>query len=313
MTPRARGHAAAARACAFLLQSLFAAACAAPLAADVPADAIVVRDALGRTVALPRAPERIVTIFSSNAEIVDALGLSDRIVGIDALTTFPEAVRRKPHVGGRLGFSPDLIVRQRPDLVIVTPARQALHQVLEPMARVGVPVLVLTGVTMNDVFANIRLVARATGVAARGETLASALEARVAAVRAAVAARTPPRVVMITGRLGNGLLLVARTDTYTGDAVTLAGGRFAIAGTPLVPHVSPEAVLAADPDVLLFAGSQADLDDLLSGPGWRNLRARGTGRVHTVPRGELLIPGPRTVDGIARLAALFHPGASLPK
>ena len=41
--------------------------------------------------------------------------------------------------------------------------------------------------------------------------------------------RQPPRAVMITGRVGNGLLLVARPGTYTGDAIELAGGRFALA------------------------------------------------------------------------------------
>ena len=69
---------------------------------------------------------------------------------------------------------------------------------------------------------------------------------------------------MITGRLGNGLLLVARDGTYTGDAMVLAGARFALAGTTALAQISPEAILNADPDVLLWAGSERDLKDLIA-------------------------------------------------
>jgi iron complex transport system substrate-binding protein len=112
---------------------------------------------------------------------------------------------------------------------------------------------------------------------------------------------------MITGRLGNGLMLVAREGTYTGDAIIRAGGRFALPGTQAIAQVSPEAILNADPDVLLWAGSEKDLKELIARPGWADMRAVRNGRAYAVSRTELLIPGPRTVDGIEHLAALFHP------
>ncbi len=95
---------------------------AAPLVAARPArpDPIHLTDALGRRVVLPAAPRRIVTIFSSNTELVAALGLTDRIVGIDALTRYPPEAAEKPVVGGRLGISVDAVVGQEPDLVLLT-------------------------------------------------------------------------------------------------------------------------------------------------------------------------------------------------
>jgi iron complex transport system substrate-binding protein len=112
---------------------------------------------------------------------------------------------------------------------------------------------------------------------------------------------------MITGRLGNGLMLVAREGTYTGDAMVLAGARFALQGTRALAQVSPEAILNADPDVLLWAGSARDLKELIEQPGWADMRAVKSKRAHAVSRVELLIPGPRTIDGIEHLAAIFHP------
>jgi len=88
-----------------------------------------------------------------------------------------------------------------------------------------------------------------------------------------------------------------------------AGGDLAFdAGT--IAQVSPEAVFKADPDLLLFAGTEKDMKELIGRPGWADMRAVTTGRVHAVNRAELLIPGPRTIDGIERLANIFHPPAA---
>ncbi|TWT10958.1 ABC transporter substrate-binding protein [Reyranella sp. CPCC 100927] len=271
------------------------------------AQPVTIQDALGRRVDVPAPPQRVVTIFASNTELVAALGQADRIVGIEAYTRYPPGVLDRPLVGGRLGFSVDAVVAQRPDLLIVTPSRQAAHQLVDPMERLGVPVIVLLSRSVDEVLSNLRLVAQVLGVPAQGERVTGALEARLQKVESRTKGRVPPRVVMITGRLGNGLLLVARPDTYTGDAIVRAGARFALGGKGVVPQVSPEAVLAADPDVLLFAGRQQDLDELIQQSGWRDLKAVLAKKAYTVPRAEFLIPGPRTIDGIERLAARLHP------
>jgi iron complex transport system substrate-binding protein len=271
---------------------------------------ITIHDAFDRTVTVPAPPRRIVPIFASNVEMVVALGLADRIVGIEAYTRYPPEVLNKPLVGGRLGFSVDEVVAQRPDLIVVTPSRQAANQLVDPMERLGVPVVVLLQRSVAEIMANIRLLGRICGVAERGEEVAARLEGRIARTTERVAGLKPPRTVMITGRLGNGLLLVARPGTYTGDAIMLAGGRFGLESSGVIAQVSPEAILKADPDVLLFAGSQKDLDELIGRPAWKDMRAVRDKRAHAVSRSELLIPGPRTIDGIEHLAVLLHPLAA---
>jgi iron complex transport system substrate-binding protein len=267
---------------------------------------VTVHDAFGRAVTLPSPPQRIVAIFASNVEMVAALGLTDRIVGIEAYTRYPPEVLSKPLVGGRLGFSVDEVVAQRPDLVVVTPSRQAANQLIDPMERLGIPIVVLLQRNVEEILSNIRLLARLCGVAERGEALVARLQARLDKVEQRVAGLKQPSVVMITGRLGNGLLLVTRPSTYTGDAIVRAGGRLAFDGG-IIAQVSPEAIFNSDPDMLLFAGNDKDMKELIGRPGWSDMRAVKTRRVHAVSRVELLIPGPRTIDGIEHLAAIFHP------
>jgi iron complex transport system substrate-binding protein len=175
------------------------------------------------------------------------------------------------------------------------------------MERIGVPIMVLLQRNVPEILDNIRLMGRVAGVPERGEEVVSRFQARLDAVKHKVEGRPAPSTIMITGRLGNGLMLVAREGTYTGDAIKLAGARFALQGTATLAQVSPEAILNADPDVLLWAGSERDLEQLIAQPGWADMRAVKSRRAHAVSRVELLIPGPRTIDGIEHLAAIFHP------
>jgi iron complex transport system substrate-binding protein len=279
------------------------------LAIPVMAEPVTVRDAFDRSVTVPAPPQRIVAIFASNVEMLAALGLADRIVGIEAYTRYPPEVLNRPLVGGRLGFSVDEVVALRPDLVVVTPSRQAANLLVDPMERLGIPILVLLQRDVAEILTNIRLLAKVAGVSERGEALAAKLQGRLDKVEQRVAGRKKPSVIMITGRLGNGLLLVTRPGTYTGDAIVRAGGDLRFdSGT--IAQVSPEAVFKADPDILLFAGSDKDMKELFAQPGWTEMRAVRGKRIHAVSRVELLIPGPRTIDGIEKLANLFHPPAA---
>ncbi|MBS0547062.1 MAG: ABC transporter substrate-binding protein [Proteobacteria bacterium] len=283
-------------------------ACVAGLAAPAHAEPVVVQDAFGRTVTVPEPPRRIIPIFASNTEIVAALGLADRIVGIEAYTRYPKEVLDRPLVGGRLGFSVDAIVDLHPDFLLVTPSRQAANQLIDPMERLGIPIVVVLQRSVAEILTNIHLMAKVAGIAPHGEEVVAALDRRMALVGEKTKGLPAPSVIMITGQLGNGLMLVARPNTYTGDAIVRAGGRFGLAESALA-QVSPEAILQADPDVLLFAGTQKGLQELIARPGWSDMRAVKAGRAHAVVRAELLIPGPRTFDGIEHLAALFHPTA----
>jgi iron complex transport system substrate-binding protein len=266
-------------------------------------------DGLGREVPIPREPRRIVAIFASNTEMLAAIGAVERVVGIESFTRFPPEVRGLPLVGGRLGFSAEAIARLAPDLVVMTPARNAAHALTEPMARVGVPTLVVTHRDVPQVFRNIRLLGAATGLEGRAEALVEGLEARLAAVEQHVAGRAPVPVFLETSSTGRGVFGTVRPGTYSFDAVRLAGG--ASVFPDLAAHgpaqVSGEAILRADPAWYLVAGRPEQAAEVPHRTGFDGLRAVREGRVQTVQRAQFLIPGPRVVDGIEALARLLHP------
>lgn len=281
----------------------FAAATAA--LADFPR---TVTDALGRAVTIPKKPTRIVSIFASNTEMLAAIGVRDRIVGIESYTRYPPGIDRLPKVGGRLGFSVEAVARLAPDLVIMTPARQAASTLLKPMKTIGVPVVVLMHRDIEQVFGNIRLLGVATGEDGTADSLIRSYRERIADVQRRIEGRPLRRVYLEANAAARGSFMTVRPGSYTADALNLAGGDNIFGATP-GQQIGGEAVLAADPDAILLATRGLKPADLAQRVGWERLSAVRSGAVHVVPRTLLLIPGPRIVDGVETLAKILHPDA----
>ena len=269
-------------------------------------------DGLDRRVTIAREPRRIVAIFASNTEMLAAIGGAERIVGIESFTRFPTELVGLPLVGGRLGFSAEAIARLQPDLVVMTPARNAAHALTEPMTRIGVPTLVVTHSNVPRIFANLRLLGVALGLEARAETLVAELEARLAAVAWRLAGQPAMPVFMETSSTGAGVYGTVRPGTYSFDALRLAGGASVFPGLSRngPPQVSGEAILRADPAFYLVAGRPDQAAAVQARTGFHTLSAVREGRVRMVSRAQFLIPGPRVVDGVESLSRLLHPVAA---
>lgn len=266
-----------------------------------------VTDALGRRVRIARPPTRIVPVFSSNTEIVAALGGTERIVAIDGLTRYPPEILDRPRIGNRIGFSPDIIARLGADLVILTPARHAAAQLLRPMSLAGIPLLVLEHPTLARILVNIGLVGRAIGSEPEARALTRTIEDELAALAERFASQAPKRVYFETGAAGRAGFHSVRPGTYTDDILRHAGGLNVFGNRTNLSQVSGEAVFRADPDHILVAGNNADVAALLERPHWNGIPAVAAGRVDAIPRGQVLIPGPRVVEGVRSVARVLHP------
>ncbi|MBE9486626.1 MAG: ABC transporter substrate-binding protein, partial [Chloroflexi bacterium] len=89
-------------------------------ALPLSAMAISWTDAMGRSVEVPEAPQRIVSLVPSVTEILFALGLDDRVAGVTSFCTYPEQALSKPQVGGYTNPSLEAVMLQQPDLVFIS-------------------------------------------------------------------------------------------------------------------------------------------------------------------------------------------------
>jgi iron complex transport system substrate-binding protein len=258
------------------------------------------------------AAERIVSIGGGITEIVYALGAEQRLVAVDSTSTWPRAADALPDVGYMRRLSAEPILSLRPDLVIAAET-SGPESALAQLRDAGVEVaLIPDPPTTAGLLAKIaevgRLVGREDEAAALAERVAGELEAVQAAV-GKLAAR--PRVLFLISA-GHGAPMAAGAGTAAQAIIELAGGQNAIAGYAGYKPLSPEAAVAAAPEVVLaMAETAAGIggpDALLELPEVRLTPAAQAHRVVTMEGLLLLGFGPRTADAVRRLAAALHPG-----
>jgi iron complex transport system substrate-binding protein len=276
-------------------------------AAAAPADsAVVVADDAGRELRLARPASRVVSLVPSATETLLALGAREQIVGRTRYDTAPE-VRDVPSVGGGLDPSIETLIGLRPELVIVWEGERSrgLRPRLEEM---GIGVFALAADDTTDVFRSIDQLGRLTGRGRAADSLATAIRAELAEVRASVAGRTIPSVFYV---VSNDPPMTAGPRTFLGQLIGIAGGQsiFPDAAQDW-PTVAMEEIVRRQPEVVILPLGEIPTqtpEALRTRPGWRELRAVREGRVATVDADLVNRPGPNLGRAARALRDALHP------
>jgi iron complex transport system substrate-binding protein len=280
------------------------AACAATPIASGTTFPLTITDDAGRQVTLDRPPSRIVSIAPSNTELLFALGLDDRVVGVDTYSNFPPEATRKPQMGSYLEPDLERIVAAAPDLVLA--AETHVQTVLPALESLGLTTVVLEPADLDGVFADMTLLGQVTDNATRAGALICALQTRVAALEAKVAGAPKPRVFFELSPD----LYSAGPGSFIDDLIARAGGDNVAADAGASwPQLSAEAVVSANPEVILLVDHGAGVTpaQVASRPGWQHVAAVMQGRIVTIDPDLVTRPGPRLVDGLEAIAAALHP------
>jgi iron complex transport system substrate-binding protein len=261
-------------------------------------------------------PKRIVSTAPSITELLYALGLGDRVVGVDRFSRFPPEAQRKAKIGDYVNPNLETIASLRPDLVIIplNPVKLA-----ERLGVLRLKVLEIDQDTIAKLYESFRIVGQATGAAAQAAKLESTVRGQLEAIRARAAPLKRTRMMFVVGRTPNRLdgLIVVGQASYLNEIIALAGGenvfRDAVAS---YPGVSLEEVLARNPDVIVDMGEMAEtvgvteerkrevvsLWDRLS-----SVAAVKQHHVYAVASDVYVEPGPRVVDAAKAFLEMLHP------
>jgi iron complex transport system substrate-binding protein len=280
----------------------------APAAGAAPSWPRTLVDAMGRQVRIAAPPQRIVTVFPSNVEILFALGLANRVVAIGGRVRHPPEAVAKPSVGGTLGYSPEAVAAYRPDLLVLTPSHQTALGRVEPFTRAGMPVLMLAHPDLPSVLRNIELVGQATGTEAQADQLRSQMQQQLEAVRARWQGLPLRSVYLETAAAERGAFQTIGRGHYADDALAWAGGRNVFSDLAGSQQVSAEAIAVRNPEVIVsLQAVPKPAAAIAARPGWQHLRAVREGRVVVLERGHKLIPGPRQIEAVLDYARALHP------
>lgn len=263
-------------------------------------------------------PQRIVSTAPSITEMLFALGLGDRIVGVTEYCRYPEAARRITKIGTYIQPNVEVILSLEPDLVIIqeNPAR-----LREKFEAVRLPVLELRHTTIEDIFAALRTLGRATGVEDRAERVVARMRAELERIRARTAQLPRRRVMLVIGRTPGSLrdLFVVGKASYLNELIAIAGGRNVFADAPAAyPRVPLEEILARDPEVIIDRGDMGASTEATEEhksavrrlwQQYASLTAVRRGAVYPVASDIYVVPGPRMVEAVRAIARMLHPEA----
>jgi iron complex transport system substrate-binding protein len=270
-----------------------------------------IADDLGRPFVIPaRAPERIVSMAPNVTEILFALGLGGRVVGVTRFCDHPPEARGIKRVGGLVDPNIEVIRSLDPDLVIAF--RGNPLRLVDRIGKLGLPVFVLDiGEGLEALFPLIAKIGRVTRCDGRAETLAAGLRRRLEAVDEVMAGvGTRPRVFVLL--YGQGLWTCGG-ESYVDDLIGRAGGANVAAALPKKWALyKRERIIEDDPDVIfILARSGKDFaagrDWLAQGAGVSGVAAVRSGRIYELDENAASRFGPRLLDVLDRMARLLHP------
>lgn len=259
------------------------------------------------------AAPRIVSVGGSVTEIVFALGFGDRVVAADTTSVYPAATADLPKVGYMRQLAAEPILSLAPTLVLAEP-NAGPPAVLDQLRAAGAALVpVPDAPTPDGVARKIVAIGDALGAPERARALADSVAGDLDRARALVAGLTGrPRVLFLLS-VGSGTPLATGRSTAADGMIALAGGVNAIDGYEGYKPLSPEAAVAAAPEIVLVTGrTLAALGGVDGIAGLPAIAATPAGRNRRIVAMDALLMlgfGPRTGAAVEQLAALFHPGA----
>jgi len=286
-------------------------AIAAAALAPRPVGAVVVVDDAGRSVVVERPPERVVTLAPSLAELVFAAGAGRSLVGVSELSDYPAEARAIARIGDAGRVDVERVLALRPDLVIVW-QRGNVAREIEQLERAGVRLFQLAPQRLDEVARAIERLGALLGHEASATRRAAELRASLARLRAAHASAAPVRVFY---QVWQQPLMTVNRRQIIDDILGVCAGTNVFADlAPLVPTVSTEAVVTADPEAILTASEQTGAAAWRRDPDsaafalWRRqprLTAVRHGWLYTLDGDLISRQGPRIVDGAAAVCSVL--------
>lgn len=262
------------------------------------AQPITVVDDRGRTVVLPAAPQRVVSILPSLTETVCELQQCHRLVGVDRYSNWPAAIQALPRVGGGIDPNVEAIVALRPDVVLAAVSSRGS----ERLEALGLKVVALEPKTHADMRRVMGTVARVLGLPAED---AERLWRHIDAAVSAAAQSLPPNVRRTRVYFEvNRAPYAAGASSFIGETLARLGAQNIVpAELGPFPKLNPEFVVRANPDVIMVGARNAP--GMTERPGWERIRAVRERRVCVFANDDadtIIRPGPRLGEG-ARLLA----------
>jgi ABC-type Fe3+-hydroxamate transport system substrate-binding protein len=259
---------------------------------------------MGKTQSAKQAAgsQRIVSLAPNASSIIVALGARRALVGVSRWCADVADVSGLPRLGDCWAIDIKSLERLRPDLIVGSVPFKP--EVVSEILRLPASFLALNPRNLKSIYSDVRILARLTGRALRGETLIRRMRSAFGHVASRAAhARYRPRVYAEAWPHPR-----ITSPPWVAELVSLAGREMIL---PAGQRVTDQDIAAARPDVMLLAwtaaGARSKTSTALRNPHWRDVPAVRARRVFAI-RDELVnTPGPPLIEGAQEILLALHP------
>lgn len=274
------------------------------LSLPVLGDGITLIDDRGETVTLERPAQRIISLAPHVTELLFAAGAGERVVAVVEFSDYPPAARDLPSVGNASRVDLERVAAQAPDLVIGWGSGNDRGDLARIEARLGIPVYVSEIAAIADIPQAIEALGRLAGTTETAIAAADDFRARHDTLRQRHAGRAP---VTVFYQIWERPLMTINDRNFIADSIRFCGGVNVFADIePIAPAVSVEAVIAADPQVIINSASDDRNEQQLEAwRRWDSIRAVRDDNLYVIPSDLIVRPTPRILDGVARLCEIL--------
>jgi iron complex transport system substrate-binding protein len=267
---------------------------------------VTVTDDAKRQVSIDKAPQRIISLAPSNTEILFALGLGKKVVGVTDFCDYPTEAKTIAKVGG-MKANVETIVSLAPDLILTIGGNADLVKRFEDLK---LTVVVLDPKDVAAVLNDIDLVGRVTASSDAASKVVADMQTRMDTVTVRVQGASRPKVFYELDATDAAKPYTAGPGSWHDQLIGMAGGANVAAGAKSAwVQFSLEELLRSDPEVVVLGDALfgTTVESAKQRPGWSALTAAKRGAIFPIDDNLISRPGPRLVNGLEALAKIIHP------
>lgn len=259
-----------------------------------------IKDARGKMITIKAKPIRIVSLTPSNTEILYALGVGNRVVGVTKYCNYPAAAAKKPKIGD-MTINAEAVVALKPDLVV---AHAFVNDTaIAQLEKLGLTVFTIDPKTLDQTERDIRTLGKITDRAAAASSIVSKMQKKISAVKSRCAKKKSKKVLVV---IQSNPLWAAGPKTFVDEMINIAhSNNVAKDAKPGFVTFSKELAISRNPDVIIV-GLKQDIHFFLTDPTWKMTSAAKNKRVYMIDNDLLVRPGPRLADGLEKLAKVLY-------
>jgi len=269
-----------------------------------------ITDQMGRVVTIEKMPETIVSLSPSNTEIVYALGLEKKLVGVTEFCDYPAEARDKPKIGGFSIIDIERVLEIQPDLILAANIHR--NEVIPKLDELGLTVICLDPTTLEEVLEAITLVGEVTGKKKEASRLVAGMRNRIKAVTDKTDSLPEAQRLRVFYITWHAPLTTSGSGTRHNELIRMAGGTNIAQDLTGYAAINLGAIIEANPQVIIAgigmgSGKDSPFQYVRTEPRLRNVDARINNRVYSIDVDLAGRPGPRITDALEKFTEFIHP------